>query len=678
MEPLLTRERDIHSMSQHLTLTVQNGSQAGQVFQLSAGSFTIGRTADNSVQLSDAAVSKRHARLTIQASGASIEDTGSSNGTFVNGRRITAATPLKSGDMLQIGTTIQLKTELSGGAMAIMDLDPTYKPAAGGAQALPVSPFSLIMRQGPQPGQAFSLAGNAMTIGRTANNPIHISEAAISKQHARITMQGNQLFIQDLGSSNGTFVNGQRITGPVAFVPGDIIQVGTSVILEVQGPGGVAAPAQAAPAYAAPAVATSSKGPMGVVIALAVVVVLAGFGAAAWFAVQGNTPPTPEPAAPATAAPTATPLPTDTPTATSVPAVVMDLDVDKTTVQLGQCATLRWQVDNAKEVRLDGEKVADEASHKVCPQEASKTYRLTALSLDGETSEESVTLTVPPTPLPPPGVDIEFAADKTSVIYGDCTTLRWRVENANEVRRETKKVGLTGSEEVCPTEAASTYNLLVQTLDGENVEQAVTIVVPPTPVPTNTPLPPTATPRPQPQAQNPIIDKFIADQNSLNQGGCTTLRWQVRNAQTVRLDGTQVANTGNQRVCPTASSNTYNLAATGSGGGSTQSSLTLAVAAPTPTPVIIIVQPTPVYVQPAPASGSPVVNVCGQHTQGVCFYFRWDIRNVKEIYLDGEGITGQGSTEICDASAQPGERGNFRIVHLDGRVENINTWPRCN
>ena len=84
--------------------------------------------------------------------------------------------------------------------------------------------------------------------------------------------------------------------------------------------------------------------------------------------------------------------------------------------------TLRWQVENAKEVRLDGEKVIDEGSHKVCPQEASKTYRLTALSLDGETSEESVTLTVPPTPLPPPGVDIEFTVDNTTISYGDCTT----------------------------------------------------------------------------------------------------------------------------------------------------------------------------------------------------------------------------------------------------------------
>ena len=91
------------------------------------------------------------------------------------------------------------------------------------------------------------------------------------------------------------------------------------------------------------------------------------------------------------------------------------------------------------------------------------------------------------------------------------------------MRRETKKVGLTGSEEVCPTDSANTYSLLVQTLDGENVEQTVSIIVPPTPVPTHTPHPATATPKPKAQAQNPIIDKFIADQNSLNQGSCNHL-----------------------------------------------------------------------------------------------------------------------------------------------------------
>ena len=48
------------------------------------------------------------------------------------------------------------------------------------------------------------------------------------------------------GHLNGTFINGQRITGPVAFVPGDVIQIGTSMILEVQGSGGAAASIRAA------------------------------------------------------------------------------------------------------------------------------------------------------------------------------------------------------------------------------------------------------------------------------------------------------------------------------------------------------------------------------------------------------------------------------------------------
>ncbi len=529
----------------------------------------------------------------------------------------------------------------------------------------------LTIQTGPQSGQMFQLSDGSFTVGRAVNNAVQLTDATISKQHARLTIQANSIFVEDLGSSNGTFVNGQRITGPVAFAPGDILQIGTSLILEVQGGAGAAVPIPAAiTASAGPMATPPAKGSPGLVMAVVIVVVLIGLGAGAWFVLQSSQfvaeTPQSQPVEP-----TATPLSTDTPSATLMPAVVMDLNVDQTTVQLGQCATLRWQVENAKEVRLDGEEVVDAGSHKVCPQEASKTYRLTALSLAGETSEETVTLTVPP-----PGVDIEFTTDDSSVTFGKCTMLRWSVENATEVRRETKKVGLTGSEEVCPTEAAVTYNLLVQTLDGENVEQTVTIIVPPTPIPTDTPQPATATPHPQPKAQNPVIDKFIADQNSLNQGSCTTLRWQVRNAQTVRLDGTQVANTGNQRVCPTASNNTYNLVASGLGSGSTQSSLNISVAAvPTATPVIIIVQPTPVYVQPT--AGPPSIQACHVVLGGACYIYRWDITGVKEIYFDGKGVAGQNgdSGKLCGSDYNLGKKGQLHVVYYDGRKEQVQYYP---
>jgi uncharacterized Zn-binding protein involved in type VI secretion len=341
---------------------------------------------------------------------------------------------------------------------------------------------------------------------------------------------------------------------------------------------------------------------------------------------------------------------------------------------LGECTTLHWSVQNAQEVRLDGERVPVEGSRKVCPQEASKTYRLTILSLDGETKEQAIALTVPPTPPPPPGLQFEFTADQTTVSFGECTTLRWSVQNAQAVLLEGEKVASLGTQQVCPQEPANAYQLVVDPLEGEIVEQTIIIDVPATPMPTSTPVP-TATSKPQPQ--NPVIDKFIADQYNLNQGSCTTLRWTVRSAQTVRLDGNQVASQGNQRVCPTASTNTYNLVATGAGGGSVQTSVSLVVIAPTPTAVIIVVTPTPIYVQPPPIPSGPAsIKACVEVLGGACYIYRWEIDNVKEVHFDGKGVTGHGHTDmLCGSDYNIGKKGVLIVTHVDGRKERANFYP---
>ena len=97
-----------------ITLTVQTGSMAGQVFQLVSGSQTIGRVSGNQIVINDPTISRQHAQLTVQAEGVWIQDLGSSNGTFVNGQRITSSTWLKPGDSLQIGTSIVLGVQAQG------------------------------------------------------------------------------------------------------------------------------------------------------------------------------------------------------------------------------------------------------------------------------------------------------------------------------------------------------------------------------------------------------------------------------------------------------------------------------------------------------------------------------------------------------------------------------------
>lgn len=93
---------------------------------------------------------------------------------------------------------------------------------------------SLIMRQGPQPGQSFSLIEATMTIGREAGNDVVVNDAQVSRRHASLTWDGSQVIIQDLGSANGTFVNDERLATPRALQNGDVVRLGKAVIFNCQ------------------------------------------------------------------------------------------------------------------------------------------------------------------------------------------------------------------------------------------------------------------------------------------------------------------------------------------------------------------------------------------------------------------------------------------------------------
>jgi len=98
----------------------------------------------------------------------------------------------------------------------------------------------LVMSQGPQPGKTFVLDRDALTIGRDPGNDIVIAEPQVSRQHTRITRQGNFLVLEDLGSTNGTFVNGVRLTAPHTLTNGDVIGMGDTVVLTFYGTGAAA------------------------------------------------------------------------------------------------------------------------------------------------------------------------------------------------------------------------------------------------------------------------------------------------------------------------------------------------------------------------------------------------------------------------------------------------------
>lgn len=96
-----------------------------------------------------------------------------------------------------------------------------------------MSVAKLVVQRGPIPNQEFELVDDAIHIGRSADNQIIVNDAEVSRRHARIVRQqdeaGEQFMMEDLGSTNGTFVNGLRCTGLTPLSNGDVVELGESV-----------------------------------------------------------------------------------------------------------------------------------------------------------------------------------------------------------------------------------------------------------------------------------------------------------------------------------------------------------------------------------------------------------------------------------------------------------------
>lgn len=91
--------------------------------------------------------------------------------------------------------------------------------------------FQFVMRSGPTPGVTFPLEGDQLLIGRDSSNAVSINDAEVSRKHSRLSFQGGKYVIEDLGSTNGTFVNGQRLAGPVVLKAGDVVSLGEQIVL---------------------------------------------------------------------------------------------------------------------------------------------------------------------------------------------------------------------------------------------------------------------------------------------------------------------------------------------------------------------------------------------------------------------------------------------------------------
>jgi predicted component of type VI protein secretion system len=123
----------------------------------------------------------------------------------------------------------------------------------------------LILESGGQR-REFKVDG-PMTVGRSPSASVHLEDKTLSREHTQFYLERGRLCVRDLGSKNGTLLNGQLLKSPVALKPGDKVRVGDAVFIPVFEQGdpmpAVAAPLAAPPPRAAvhatgPATATAA------------------------------------------------------------------------------------------------------------------------------------------------------------------------------------------------------------------------------------------------------------------------------------------------------------------------------------------------------------------------------------------------------------------------------------
>lgn len=268
-------------------------------------------------------VSRRHCRLTRGLDGSfSVLDLGSTNGTFVNGLRASAETPVGRGDVVTLGLTVPMpwpaadvpdaappgatvfrvgrepdndlvidSPEVSGHHARVLvtpgarqgfvdDLGSTNGTAVGEhgprVTRTPITPGDVIYfgpvavqasrffdAPGPPPpdrGTDLIFRGAVMTVGRDPACDRVFDLPVVSNVHARLTRSGRVLTVEDLGSSNGTYVNDRRVEKTATVSPGDLIGFGSCVVRLVDAEAGAAPLPPPGPVGSAARMAPSPEG----------------------------------------------------------------------------------------------------------------------------------------------------------------------------------------------------------------------------------------------------------------------------------------------------------------------------------------------------------------------------------------------------------------------------------
>lgn len=207
-----------------------NDPQTGviQEFFLTEGATaSIGRLENNDICIKEQHVSRQHAVINYRDGVFLVNDLGSANGVWVNDVRVIEPYPLASGDEIRLYVpsmrfTAVLEDEATDGGTVISAIE-----EGGGGR--------LVITNGPQEGTSIPLLTSEVRVGRATSKAdweICLQDPSVSRPHARLEHQQDVWIVYDLGSANGTLVNGTPVNEKGRVLrDGDVITFGATLTL---------------------------------------------------------------------------------------------------------------------------------------------------------------------------------------------------------------------------------------------------------------------------------------------------------------------------------------------------------------------------------------------------------------------------------------------------------------
>jgi pSer/pThr/pTyr-binding forkhead associated (FHA) protein len=206
----------------------------GREYLVTAPPLVFGRDAGCDVVVAGKDVSRRHAEIVPTPKGYLLVDS-STNGTFVNEEQVQGQRMLQRADVIRIGDeTFRFHADVPPAAAASAAPPPggaeRLEHGAHGLAAVPRDPgplASFLLKGGALEGQRLQVWTPVANIGRADYNDLVLPDASVSTAHAKLQRREGVWVIVDLDSTNGTFVDGERVKGESPLAPGTIVRFGT-------------------------------------------------------------------------------------------------------------------------------------------------------------------------------------------------------------------------------------------------------------------------------------------------------------------------------------------------------------------------------------------------------------------------------------------------------------------